>query len=235
MAKGMSADQQMAQERLMEEIRDAIGTTCEIKSPDNVLACLGKVDSVIENAVNIVSAEGGEMLPVVFNTQFKLVLRPPNKPMLVLKGSICGSSRVLWRLDKLDRFSYEEGRNYFRQSVSSNGLSCCINGLYQPEFWETIATAHSCRVMNISLGGMQIRTQGRYERGDWIIITDVVLIPEDKKPYKMIGEVCWVERAVKEEFLYGCRFLPLSEKEQDKLSADIFEIQRRDIQARRQR
>ncbi len=229
---------------LFQLINEAVGSYCEIKTMNNRLIVLGRLTELKYVAVSIVSADESPMPPVLFNTEVKLVLRPPKQPPLVLRASVRGSSSELWKLDRLERFHFKDARSYFRQPVSVPAnvrkimdpatpeeelLSVNPEGLVQDDLQELPL----CTVLDVSLEGIRVRSTELFERGDWIELSNLYLTTEDSVPFVLAGQICWADKVSREEHMYGCRFLSMSEAEQDTLCASIFTLQRQELQARR--
>ena len=223
------------QEALMGELQDVVGSYCELRSMLNVLERVGRITSVDDGTITI-SSEDSEMPQVIYNTEFKVIIRPTGKSSVTLFGKVCGSSRSFWKLDGLTRFYYQENRAYFRQPVSATASVVCINGLFcEPQQGEDpVVYAKRCRVSDISLEGVQIRGRDlSYNTGDWLLLSDLSLLQATEHYHTLICRVCRSEKVGRDELLFGCHFQFMNEQEQDELCSDIFALQRQDIQARR--
>ncbi len=230
-----------AHEQMMDDMEEAMGAYCEVRGKDNLLVTVGHIEQVERDkgAITLMPLEG-EMPIVIFNTEFKLIIRPRGAVPVVIYGLICGSSKTIWKLDRLRRFRFKENRDFFRQPVDTRLYATCINELYRPAL-ETedaadedsfIKQAQFCRVMDVSLQGIQLRAkEDCFAVGDWLLLTDLVLVPQQVRPHTFICEVCRTQPAGRSEFLFGCRFQLVSEHQQDALCSDIFFLHRRDIQS----
>lgn len=209
------------------ELRRSVGVRCELRNHDNNLVFIGRVKQFDGISLTIVSETGRDLPPVIFNTQFKLLIRMPGRSAMVWKGSVCGSTPQLWKVDHLVRFHYSEHRSHFRQPsnipaqvIAIENPTVLAEGAPQP-----------CRLLDISLGGLQLRSPQRFERGAWLLITEAVLVARANQRFSFTGQVCWADRVSPTEFLYGLRFAPMSIREQDRLCSAIFSLQRIDLQA----
>jgi hypothetical protein len=230
-------DRQQAHEKLLEDLEYVIGFYCELRSMDNVLACYGRLQALQGEAVVIVSNTGLDMPVTIFNTLYKIIIHRPGKAALVFCGQICGSTRSFWKMDRLEPFHFKESRAYFRQPVSGKGLAVCINDLFWPSGHEqVVAKAKLCRVLDISLEGIQVwQSEAGSKVGDWLLLTDVLLGSNNHRLHKFICQVCRVVADGRGGESLGCRFALMNEQEQDELCSDIFDLQRRDIQLGRRR
>ena len=134
----------------------------------------------------------------------------------------------MWRLNELVLLTAEENREEFRQRVSCRTLIHCIRG-------NAVGTKEEMvygRLANISSGGLLVGTKVRvFRAGDLLRLDEVELMPEER-PFQFLCEVRWADIAVKET-LYGCQFVDLSAREQDRLYRVIFALQRKAMQHQR--
>lgn len=234
--RSMSPEEKKQYDKLLDELETAIGSHCEVRGLDNLLAIIGNVENVERDkgAITIRSKER-EMPIVIFNTDFKLMIRPRGGTQLVLNGKVCGSNKEIWKLDHLSRYFYNENRNFFRQTVDTSVYATDINALYRPTEQsesEPVVQARLCRVMDISLQGIQLRAkESWFEAGDWLLLTELRLLPQEVRCHKFLCQVRRSQPTARGEFLYGCQFQGLIDQEQDTLCADIFALNRLDIQA----
>lgn len=226
------------------DLHRAVGSRCELRSNDNSLIFLGRIRQFDGKAITVYSATGKELPPVIFNTEFKIIIRVPGRSAQVWKGQIVGSATGFWKLDHLVRFTYAEHRSTFRQPISISAKVCRTS---DPEARRKLMTYHEemleeekrgapldCRVLDISLGGLQLRCRERYERGEWLEVTQLRLLPGNEPAFMLVGQVCWADRAGSAEFLFGLRFAPMRMREQDRLCSAIFALQRLDLQSQLQ-
>ena len=147
-----------------DDLRSAVGCFCEVRNPNsNQLIFLSRVQRFDGNAVTVVPTGSREAPPVLYNTEYKLVLRIPNAPTLVWRGMICGSTRSFWKLDRLTRCHHEELRKSFRQTVQKRANILCLNALYPGAPTKSEACyARMGLVLDISLGGLQLQCEDSY-------------------------------------------------------------------------
>lgn len=236
--KELTPEEKRERQKLLNDLDNAIGSYCEIRETDNTLLLLGHIERVdFERFSVTVRSSEREMPPVIYNTEFKLMIRPRGGIPMVLSGKICGSSSSIWKFDCLQRFFYKESRNFFRQPTDTQCYVACVNHLFQPTketIKEQVFPAHICRVMDVSLQGLQVRTkQTTFQDGDWLLLTDLLLVPQQRRTYNFIARVRRTGPAGRGEFVLGCQFEMLSEAQQDTLCSDIFVLHRLDIQGSR--
>lgn len=219
------------QERqLADELNIRPGMTAEVLTLDNRLTFVGRVDRFNGKAIILRESRGGELPPVLYNKEIKLRFFR-GQDSLVVHGKICGSSRTIWKLDRLESRSAKEQRAFFRQRISPNAQADCTK-LYGPERQE--GETLPCQVLDVSAGGLLMSSHTVYEVNDHLRIDALSLVGgmED-----FVFE-CQVRRAGRREIgqiRYGCQFESISPKEQDRLLQAIFEIQRREIRTQKER
>ncbi|MDF2838949.1 MAG: hypothetical protein K0S60_652 [Evtepia sp.] len=224
-----------AHEKLLDELKDVAGSQCEMRSMNNILICLGRVQSLQGESLTIVSNTGLDMPKTIYNTLYKIIIRKPGETTLVFCGQICGSTRSFWKLDRLELLQFKENRAYFRQPVSGQAYVVCINDLLKTDAQkEEVKKAKFCRVLDISLEGIQVWVrEANFKVGDWLLLVDVLLSPDDNRLHKFICQVCRTIEDGRGGHLIGCRIELMNEWEQNSLCSDIFSLQRKDIQAGR--
>lgn len=90
-----------------------------------------------------------------------------------------------------------------------------------------------CFILDLSAGGAMIQVDEELEEGDWLFLMDIRIIPKEP-PFAL---TCRVQRVIQrgEKKAYGCQFSEMEEREQDRLIKGILYLQRKELQARRNR
>lgn len=222
------------------------GMNVEVLTLDNKLTFLGRIDRFNGQMVEVSDGAGRETPPVVFGTEVKLRgFLQGLQPFEVL-GKVSGSTDWFWRIDELTGQPMHE-RFYYRQTVSldvqvfrvtegdagpkSVGSSNILDVSYYTDEQEDPPRPEACRILDISCGGVGLRTRARFETGDALVLREVQLAPGGT-PFTLRGRV----RNVQQQgifFRYGCELEGLDERERDRLLAAILQLQRQTIQSRR--
>lgn len=206
------------------------GMTVEVLTMENRLTFVGRVERVRNGAVTIREAKGDQLPPVLYNKEIKLrFFREPHN--FVLHGKICGSTNLIWKLDRLESKFSKEQRAFFRQRISPNTAASCakraVNG--RPG-----TKPAPCHVMDISAGGILLTSAETYEVGDRLSVTGIRLA-QGVDPFSFN---CQIRRAGERDMgiiRYGCQFEAISPKEQDRLLRAIFIVQREEIRNQKER
>lgn len=206
------------------------GQTCEVLSEKNDLIFLGKIHLThLRTMVEVTQATGQPVPPVLYNTRVKVKMYFTSLDIRIMEAFVCGSSRYFWRLDHLRPLHGREKRESFRQKVTARAKLRHAEGEVHPE--GSTQEEVSCRLVDLSLGGVQLCCKGRYSVGDWLHITDVAIL--DQAPFSFLGQVCWFREEERGELAYGCRFVEIEPREQDRLIQTIFDLQRKSFQGRK--
>lgn len=206
-------------------------TTVEVLSPDNRLIFVGKAETFRNGAMVIREAKGNELPMALYNKEVKLRFFR-ERGNLVLNGKVCGSTSLIWKVDRLEKMFTKEQRAFFRQGISPDTEGRCSRRAYQGK---TATKPAPCQVLDISAGGILISSQEEYEVNNRLAITAVYLV-KTEEPFSFN---CQVRRAGEPDRSgmrrYGCKFEALPPKEQDRLLRAIFAVQREEIRNRKER
>ena len=82
-----------------------------------------------------------------------------------------------------------------------------------------------CKLLNISIGGACISSEYRYHDGDKFLLK--VRLLEDRTESAMFSQVMRVIEKGDAGFEYGCRFLELTDADQEQITQNIFAAQRK--------
>ena len=81
-----------------------------------------------------------------------------------------------------------------------------------------------CVMLNISVGGACVSSEYKYHEGDKFLLK--VKLLEDRPESVMFCQVLRIVEKSEQRFEYGCRFLELTEEDQEKIIQNIFAAQR---------
>ncbi|MCI8539661.1 MAG: PilZ domain-containing protein [Oscillospiraceae bacterium] len=214
------------------------GMMIEVLTLDNKLTFVGKAEKFQNGTLTIVESRGQEVPPVLYNKEIKLRCFQGEKT-LVLQGQICGSSKWLWKVDRLESKFKSEKRSYFRQHVDLETKARCVrhappkNGALPKKSAKPSSSWAMGKIMDVSAGGLLLNTREPYEAGDKLSIVNVSVVKE----VEAFNFNCVIQRVVAGDagtYLCGCKFEGLTSKEQDRLLRAIFIAQRKEIQHKKE-
>jgi len=217
-----------------ELLRRSVGCLCEVRSVEtNAMVLLGRIRIYDGEILTIVSASGRELRPVIYNTEYKLVLHIPGIQAASWHGQICGSSRQIWMFDQVYCFHQEEQRDTFRQPLNRPAHVLDISDGYIPHFDKPkLAASKPCRIIDVSLGGLQIESAQMFRSGDRVMILNMTL-SDGGEPFSFKATVRWVSPIEDGLARCGCSFESLSLRDENRLCAAILQIQRNDLAQQR--
>lgn len=202
-----------------------VGMLLEVLTIDNEVLFRARVTSFDGDSMCIVNDLGGEMPPVMYNTEFKLRGRLNDSQTAVYHGTVCGSNREMWKLDQISNWFTWERREFFRQNISVEAMVKRLRSVHDREGdTPLVGPKVKCKLLDVSGGGVLLACDEKYERGDELRVGNATIIP-DSEPFSFRCKVRRVEEA-RYTNLYGCQFLELQPGEQDRLIRAIFLLQR---------
>ena len=211
------------------------GALCEVRNGQNDLLFVGKATKLAGGVLTLEESTGGLPPPVIYNTEVKLVVHAAGHDASVLGGRVCGSTRTLWRVGSLRRFQSAENRTAYRQKINAVGRVVPLDGGHDASALRRAADSPfsaPCQLIDISMGGALLSCRKGFERGDYLALLGVSLLPEET-PLSFVCQVCRVDESSPAAFRYGCEFIGLTEREQNHLCGIIFTLQRKELPARR--
>lgn len=204
------------------------GAAVEVMTPENRLLFVGKIEAAQEGAVCIRDAND-DMLPMVLvNKDLKLRFFT-DQGSIVLQGKVCGSTMRMWKVDRLRSAFTQEHRAFFRQSISVEIVAQCGKRTARGGRPNAL---FPCQVLDISAGGMLLSCREIYAEGDLLLVEDAPLLANAPA----FSFNCLVRRSgewKKGVVRYGCQFVALTARDQDRLLQAIFAIQREEIRKRK--
>ncbi len=135
---------------------------------------------------------------------------------IYMEGVISPMPQHIWSVEALTLDRIGNDRAFFRLSTNLDATTVMFSGLAMGE--------NPCKLLNISVGGACISSACRYHAGDKFLLK--VKLLEDRPESAMF---CQVLRVIERENMpteYGCRFLELTEEDQEQIIQNIFAAQR---------
>ncbi len=211
-----------------------IGMLMEIVNDDNDVVFHARVIDYDGEAVTLENSAGGRVPPVEYNASYKLRGHLSDDRRVVYRGTVCGSSSAIWKMDRLSNWFTWDKREFFRQSIAVDGVLTRVkraeDGPDAPMFDED---EYNCQLIDISGGGAMVSCDAFFEVGDQLRVSNVEIIP-GTQPFTF---QCSVRRVQQTPYsnMYGCQFLRMRPNEQDRLVSAIFVLQREEAKRLRGR
>lgn len=139
-----------------------------------------------------------------------------DRKAVYLEGVITPLPQNKWAAAELKICRIGNDRAFFRLDTDLEATAAMFSGLEMGE--------KPCRLLNISIGGACISSESRYHHGDKFLLK--VRLLEDRPESVMFTQVVRVIEREEKPFEYGCRFLELTEADQEQITQNIFAAQR---------
>lgn len=139
------------------------------------------------------------------------------KKAVCMEGVITPLPESKWSVAELKICRVGNDRAFFRLDTNFDATATMFSGLEMGE--------KPCKLLNISVGGACISSGYRYHEGDKFLLK--VRLLEGRPESAMFSQVMRVIEKDDGRFDYGCRFLELSEADQEKITQNIFAAQRK--------
>ena len=133
-----------------------------------------------------------------------------------MEGVITSGPQRIWQVENLTVVRVGNDRAFFRLETNLEATATTFSGLGMGE--------RPCKLLNISVGGASISSEHRYHEGDKFLLK--VRLLEDRPESAMFAQVVRVIEKDGGRFEYGCRFIELTEPDQERITQNIFAVQR---------
>lgn len=137
------------------------------------------------------------------------------KKAVYMEGVITPSQENMWLVEELAVLKVGNDRAFFRLDTNIDATATMFGGLEMGE--------KPCKLLNISIGGASIRSKCRYHEGDKFLLK--VRLLKDRPISAIFSEVVRITEKDAAEYEYGCRFLEMTDEDQEKITKNIFEAQ----------
>lgn len=133
-----------------------------------------------------------------------------------MEGIITPGPKHIWQVEELTIVRVGNDRAFFRLTTNLDATATMFRGLAMGE--------KPCKLLNISVGGASVSSEYRYHEGDKFLLK--VRLLEDRPESVMFSQIVRVVEKDEGKFEYGCRFLELTEVDQEQITRNIFAAQR---------
>ena len=134
-----------------------------------------------------------------------------------MEGTISPRPAHIWQVEELEVARIGNDRAFFRLDTDIEATATTFGGIGAGE--------KPCRLRNISVGGACISSEYSYREGDKFLLK--VKLLDDRDISAMFCEVLRIIDKGNSAPEYGCRFLELNESDQEKITQNIFAVQRK--------
>ena len=139
------------------------------------------------------------------------------KKAVYMEGTITPMPSHVWKAEDLVVTGTGNERAFFRLDTNIEATATTLMGVG--------AGDHPCRLLNISVGGARIASDRVYEAGEKFLLK--VRLLQDRELSTMFCQVVRIIDLGERGREYGCQFLELNAADQDRITENIFAIQRK--------
>ena len=139
-----------------------------------------------------------------------------DRKAVYMEGVIAPLPQNKWSVAELKVCRIGNDRAFFRLDTNLNATATMFSGLSMGE--------KPCKLLNISIGGACISSEYRYHDGDKFLLK--VRLLDERPESAMFTQIVRVIEKGDAGFEYGCRFLELTDADQEKITQNIFAVQR---------
>lgn len=199
------------------------GMKVEVLTPNNNLLYVGTLKLYGGGVLEVRAEEGSQVPQAIYGQEVKLRGFQKNSQAFTLYGNVCRSSSVFWHIEKLKSLQSRDSRGFFRQTAD-------VTGVIIPNMRYRDQEQVPCKILDISASGARILTKKELPEGAMFLL-EATIVP-DEAPFSI---TCQILRILehRRDVEYGCQFVGLPDKEQERLLQAIFVLQRKLLQSRR--
>lgn len=135
---------------------------------------------------------------------------------VIMKCTVRSGGKNFWLAEHLSLIKRSNDRAFFRMGTSLAGRLAVMG--------QENAQVEECRLLNISVGGACISTGIRHNVGDKFLLR--TKLTPNSEPIQVICQIVRINERRYGSLEYGCRFLNLSDAEEDRIVQVIFDMQR---------
>jgi len=206
-------------------IQVKVGEKFELLAGSSKPLFIAVVEKVGDGFIQIASSKGDELPPVIFNSTVQLRGSLPDEMKQIITGIVTGSSPYFWRLDELTQHVFKDGRSAYRQDISVIAKVVRMK--------DRVSDAGPCHVVNVSEGGARFSCEAVFQKGEEICLLDFRLT-EGGPTFSLLCKILRVEPGNQHKpHTYGCQFMSLKARDQEKLVEEIFVVQNQMLRQRR--
>lgn len=192
-----------------------VGMRLEMLSGENqTLLYKGVISKKDDECIWVSHADGNEVPPIVYNSRVRLKGYKKDDNILMLCGTVFGSSPLFWKIGQISEFSIFNKRENYRHPVSIVTTARRLpqkpgeSPAEEESGDEYVAVGtEQCAVVNISIGGVLFCCDHRFPVNASVQLGEIRFYP-DHLPFVLR---CKVLRASEQDgrYFHGCRFIDL--------------------------
>lgn len=212
-------EEEAAQRRAREEDLEVYsGMRVEVTSDDGRMFLIAALTGLRGDRAQLRPAPGGSLLAAL-EEPVLVTLRgysSKEKKAVIMKCTVRSGGNNFWQAEHLSLIKRSNDRAFFRMGTSVAGKLAPLGQMDSP--------AEECRLLNISVGGACIGSGVRHDIGDKFLLW--AKLTANSEPIEVVCQILRINERRHGSFEYGCRFLDLSDGEEERILQIIFSMQR---------
>lgn len=201
-----------------EDLEIYSGMRVEVTSDDGRMFLVARLTGLRGDRAQLKPATEGSLLTTLEEPVLVTLRGYSSKEnkAVIMKCTVRSGGKNLWQAEHLTLIKRVNDRAFFRLETSLPGKLAPLGQLNR--------SAEECRLLNISVGGTCISTGIRHNIGDKFLLWSK--LTPDSEPIQVVCQIVRINERRYGSFEYGCRFLNLSEAEEERVLQIIFDMQR---------
>lgn len=204
-------------------VKDYEGSVCEIKTMDNDLIAIGKIQEINDKILRI-SSQKKELKVVDYGTLIKVNIFNADLGFRVIVGNVYTSTKGEISIASVLSLVNRERRNFFRVDMDLNAKLIYNESAYRTREIHV-------KVLDMSLSGIRFQCNTIFNVGSQVSVS---LCLNNQKNHSF---PCKIVRSITngegEELQYGCEFTGSNEDASDALCSFLFQKQREFLNRRK--
>ena len=218
------------------------GSACRIESEKNDLLATGTIYHIDDDGIDVIDSGGGKMMILAYNTPVKISIFNSKLGFQLFRCTVFTSTQWSLRVSNIVTLQDFERREFFRVSVrvKANLYSLTVNKTLRNrdnkdddkekgKEIDPVDIPLEIMVENVSLNGLLFATSQIFNIDD-VFEVELVLF---KNILRFKCVVCRLGEPDTRFYRYGCQFFENSQRTDDNLCKDLFQLQRIELKKRR--
>ena len=192
-----------------------------VETPRGQLLFIGDLQEPYKGAARLRQCSDGEIVldeeTAPMTEHMYVRLRGYNdheRKAVYMEGLLTPEHKHVWRIEELTVTRVENERTFYRLNTDMDAVIGAAE--------DGIVVERQCRLLNISVGGVSIRSAYRYHKGERFLLKVRVL--DNESEVVLYCEVLRIAEKSESVFEYGCRFLELAGADQEQIAQIISAI-----------
>ncbi|MEG1953433.1 MAG: PilZ domain-containing protein [Hydrogenoanaerobacterium sp.] len=217
------------------------GSSCRIESEKNELLATGTIYRIDDEGIDVIDSAGGKMMLIAYKTPVKISIFNSKLGFQLFRCTVFTSTQWSLRVSNVETIQDFERREFFRVSVRVKANLYTLTADKKLRVREEKNEENKDKepspedipleimVENISLNGLLFATSQIFQMND-VFEVELLLF---KNILRFKCRICRMCESDTRLYRYGCQFFENSQRTDDNLCKDLFQLQRIELKKRR--